>query len=61
MDILKLEATTEDMAGVLGVHARSLQKLQRDGWIEGKIGHDRWNVAQTVQSYTKHILIEQRN
>lgn len=55
MEILKLETDTVDMATVLGIHPRTLQKLAKDGWIEGRVGHNAWNVATTVRHYVQHV------
>ncbi|GHD07702.1 hypothetical protein ACFOEZ_04125 [Tianweitania populi] len=55
MDVLAWETSTEEMAKVLGIHPRTLQKLQKENWIEGKVGHDRWNVAKTTRYYLNHV------
>ncbi|MDH7805515.1 MULTISPECIES: type IV toxin-antitoxin system AbiEi family antitoxin domain-containing protein [unclassified Rhizobium] len=49
--------TTVQMAAVLGIHERTLQKLVKDGWIEGKIGHDRWDMKKTVQYYATYVRL----
>ncbi|MGI2031397.1 hypothetical protein ACRQ1B_03290 [Rhizobium panacihumi] len=57
MNIAPTEVTTADMAEILGVHERTLQKLAKDGWINGKLGHDRWDMKKTVQYYTTHVRL----
>ncbi|MDO5896544.1 hypothetical protein [Agrobacterium sp. Azo12] len=52
------EATTTEMAKILGIHIRTLQKLERDNWISGKIGHDRWDIGRTTRYYLTHIELE---
>lgn len=51
-------ATTQEMAEVLDLSPRRLQQLASEGWIVGRASHGRWNVAETVQSYMKHIMLQ---
>jgi hypothetical protein len=55
IDVNALECSTKEMAAMLSIHPRSLQKLAQEGWIEGRTGHNTWRLAQTVQSYTSHL------
>ena len=55
MKTLPTEATTADMADVLGIHPRTLQKLAKEGWIDGRLGHDRWDVLKTIRYYLTHV------
>lgn len=51
-------ATTQEMAEVLDLSPRRLQQLASEGWIVGRASHGRWNVAETVQSYLKHVMLQ---
>lgn len=51
-------ATTKEMAEVLNISPRRLQQLASEGWIVGRASHGRWNVAETVQSYLKHVMLQ---
>lgn len=49
--------STAGMAEVLGISERTLQQLSKDGWIEGKLGRDRWALAKTTRSYMTHVQL----
>lgn len=52
------EVTTEDMAAVLGIHPRTLQQLAKEGWVDGKVGHNRWKFGRTMRTYLSHVQLE---
>jgi hypothetical protein len=58
MTVQVIECSTDEMAEVLGILPRTLQKLQRDGWIEGKVAHGRWDLGKTTRSYLTHVQLE---
>ncbi|NSZ19326.1 hypothetical protein [Agrobacterium vitis] len=52
-----IEASTREMAEILGTHPRTLQHLEKQNWIDGKLGHDRWDVAKTTRYYLEHVKL----
>ena len=51
-------ASTQEMADLLQISPRRLQQLASEGWIIGRASHGRWDVAETVQSYLKHVMLQ---
>lgn len=51
-------ATTKEMAELLDISPRRLQQLASEGWIVGRASHGRWDVAETVQSYLRHVMLQ---
>jgi phage terminase Nu1 subunit (DNA packaging protein) len=47
--------TTKQMAEILGIHERTLQKLAQEGFVESKLGHDRWDMKLTIRHYAEHV------
>ena len=45
------EVSTADMAQVLGISVRQLQRLTREGWVEGHLGHGRYDLKRAVRAY----------
>lgn len=45
---------TADMARTLSISDRHLQQLAADGWVDGRVGRDRWNVFRTIATYLNY-------
>lgn len=54
---LQEPVSTVEMAAILDVSPRRLQQLIAGGWIIGRVRHGRWNIPETVRSYTTHRLL----
>ncbi len=46
--------STADMAAIVSLTPRRLQQLAAEGWLEGRVGRDQWNVLRTVRTYLSH-------
>lgn len=52
------DATTHEVAELLGISPRRLQQLAAGGWIVGRKSHGRWDVTKTVSSYLTHLMLQ---
>ena len=48
---IPIDVSRQDLAGMLGITPRHLDRLARAGWIEGKADDGRFNLKRAVQSY----------
>lgn len=55
------EVSSADLSEILGVGVRQLQRLTREGWIEGKLTHGRYNLKTAVRTYLGYCLMVGRS
>lgn len=52
--------SSEECAEMLGIHLRTFQRLIREGWVEGKIGRNEYDLQRVTATYLSHQWFEQR-
>lgn len=53
--------TGPEMADVLGLEPRRFQQLVREGWIEGKFGHNEYDFLRCTHTYLSYCQLQGRH